>query len=266
MRVAPTSPLGAVVDEIALAEVGPLEVDRLRALLATHGVLAFPGQGLDDRAFIDFLSSFGSLAFTKGEAHVPGAPELNVVTNVGRKAPPRSSFHVDTSYVRRPPAYTALRAVEIPSAGGETVFSDQYRALDTLPKDLREDLRGRTITHVVSGVELEEGDEAEAEHPIIRPHPLTGRAALYLTTPARCAAISGMGDLEAAATIEFLFEHSTRPDNLVRHRWEPGDVVMWDNACVLHRADHSGVVGDRTMHRGMVAGHGPEAAAAASRR
>jgi taurine dioxygenase len=260
MRVAPTSPLGAVVDEIALDEVGPLEADRLRALLATHGVLAFPGQDLDDRSFVDFLCAFGTLAFTKGETHVIGSPELNVVTNVGRETPPRSSFHVDTSYVARPPAYTALRAVEIPSAGGETVFSDQYRAYETLPANLREDLRGRTITHVVSGVELEEGDEAAAEHPIFRDHPLTGRTALYLTTPARCAAISGMEDLEAAATIEYLFEHSTREDNLVRHRWQPGDVVMWDNACVLHRGDHSGVVGDRTMHRGMVAGYGPDAA------
>ena len=256
MRVAPTHPLGAVVDGLALAEVGPFEVDRIRRLLAEHGVLAFPEQDLDDRAFVDFLSSFGTIAFTKGETHVIGAPELNVVTNVGRATPPRSNFHVDTSYVRRPPAYTALRAVEIPSAGGETVFSNQYRAFETLPADLRDRLWGRTITHVVSGVEVEDGDETAAEHPIFRDHPLTGRTALYMTTPARCASISGMDDLEAAETVEFLLEHSTREDNLVRHRWAPGDVVMWDNACVLHRADHSGVVGDRTMHRGMVACHG----------
>jgi taurine dioxygenase len=260
VRVAPSSPLGAVVDELSLAEVGPLEVDRLRGLLATHGVLAFPGQELGDEEFVDFLRSFGYLAFTKGEKPVIGAPELNLVTNVGRATPPRSSFHVDTSYVREPPAYTALRAVEIPSEGGETVFSNQYRAYETLPRALREDLRGRTIRHVVSGVELEEGDEAAAEHPIFRDHPLSRRTALYLTTPARCASISGMEDLEAAATIEFLFEHSTREANLHRHRWAAGDVVMWDNACVLHRADHSGVVGDRTMHRGMVAGYGPQAA------
>ena len=254
MRVEATAPLGARVSDLPLERVGAAEAEELKALLAEHGVLAFAGQGLDDAAFVAFLRAFGPLAFTKGETPVPGHPELNVVTNVGRRTPPRSSFHVDTSYVRVPPAYTALRAVEIPTAGGETLFTDQYRALDTLPDDLAVRLDGRTITHVVTGVEVEEGDETAAEHQIFRPHPLTGRPALYLTTPSRCAAISGMEAAEAEETIAFLFAHSTRDDNTHRHAWSPGDVVMWDNACVLHRADHSGVVGDRTMHRGMVAG------------
>ena len=102
---------------------------------------------------------------------------------------------------------------------------------------------------------LEEGDEAAAEHPVFRPHPLTGRPALYLTTPARCAAITDMEPADAEAMIGFLFEHATRPENTLRHTWSPGDVVMWDNACVLHRADHAAVTGDRVMHRGMVAAY-----------
>jgi taurine dioxygenase len=257
VRVTPTSPLGASVAGISLGALADAEVDELRRLLACFGVLAFPDQDLDDERFVAFLRSFGPLAFTKGEASVPGAPELNPVSNVGRAAPPRSNWHVDTSYVREPPAYTALRAVEIPSAGGETLFSDQYRAFDTLPEAERRRLRDRSITHVVTGVELDPGDEAEAAHPIFRPHPLTRRTALYLTSPARCAAIDGMDDAEAAATVDFLLTHSTRADNVHRHAWAPGDVVIWDNACVLHRADHSGVVGDRVMHRGMVAGYGP---------
>ena len=67
------------------------------------------------------------------------------------------------------------------------------------------------------------------------------------------AAISGLADDEAGATITTLLEHSTRDDNVYRHAWRPGDVVVWDNGAVLHKADHSGVVGDRVMHRGMVA-------------
>jgi taurine dioxygenase len=253
VRVEAGAPVGARVTELPLGRVGEGEAAELRGLLAEHGVLSFPGQELGDAEFVAFLRAFGPLAFTKGEAHAPGAPELNVVSNVGRETPPRSNWHVDTSYVREPPAYTALRAVEIPSAGGETLFSNQYRAFETLPVDLAERLAGRTITHVVTGVELEEGDESAAEHPVFRPHPLTGRIALYMTTPSRCAAISGMDAAAAEETIALLLEHSTREDNVHRHRWRPGDVVMWDNACVLHRADHSGVVGDRVMHRGMVA-------------
>ncbi len=249
-------PIGVRVTGLSLGELDPGQVSRLRDLLAEHGVLIMPGQHIDDAAFVAFLKGFGELAFTKGETAAPGFPDLNVVSNVGRKTPPRSTFHVDTSYVRRPPAYTALRAVEIPSEGGETLFTNQYRAFETLPPEVRGRLAGRKIKHVVSGLDLDDNDETAAEHPVFRRHPLSGRTALYMSTPKRCVAVSGLPEAEAEETIRSLFEHSTREDNTYRHAWSPGDVVMWDNACVLHRADHDGVVGDRVMHRGMVAGYG----------
>lgn len=151
-----------------------------------------PRQSIDDDGFLGFLRAFGELAFTNGEVSAPGYPDLNVVSNVGRTTPPRSTFHVDTSYVRWPPAYTALRAVEIPAEGGETLFTNQYRAYDTLPRDVHGALQGRTVTHVVTGLSLSEDDETTAEHPAFRPHPLSGRTALYLSTPSRCAAIRGL--------------------------------------------------------------------------
>jgi taurine dioxygenase len=249
-------PVGATVAGLRPAQLGEDDVAQLRRLLADHGVLILREQHLDDAGFVAFLRRLGPSAFTTGETAVPGFPELNVVSNVGRTTPPRSTFHVDTSYVARPPAYTALRAVQLPAQGGETLFTDQYRAAAALPPEVRGRVEGRTIRHVVTGLELGDEDETAAEHPILRPHPLTGRVALYLTTPARCAAVSGLPDDEAQDLIAFLFEHSTREDNVFRHAWSPGDVVMWDNACVLHRADHSGVVGDRVMHRGMVAASG----------
>lgn len=247
-------PLGATVRDVSPADLSPEQVEQLRQLLAQRGVVHLPEQMLDDDAFIVFLRRFGELAFTAGETPAPRHPELNVVSNIGRATPPRSTFHVDTSYVRHPPAYTALRALVVPAEGGETLFTDQYRAYDTLPRAIRDRLNGRTITHVVTGVELGPDDEAAAEHPIYRRHPVSGRVALYMSTPARCASISGMAEPEAQATINFLFEHSTRPENTLRHRWRPGDLLMWDNRCVLHRADHTHVTGDRVMHRGMVAG------------
>ena len=106
----------------------------------------------------------------------------------------------------------------------------------------------------MTGLDLGEGDETEAEHPVFRTHPRSGRTSLYLSTPKRCAAVSGMSPAEAEETVRFLYEHSTIEANTFRHAWSPGDVVMWDNAVVLHRADHADVVGDRVMHRGMVAG------------
>ncbi len=256
MNITVLDPVGAEVTDLDPGEPDPGTVAHLRRLLAEHGVLIMPGQSIDDDGFLGFLGAFGELAFTKGEVSAPGYPDLNVVSNVGRTTPPRSTFHVDTSYVRCPPAYTALRAVEIPAEGGETLFTNQYRAYETLPRDIHDALQGRTVTHVVTALPLSEDDETSAEHPVFRPHPLSGRTALYLSTPSRCAAIRGLSDAEAKETVAFLFEHSTREENILRHRWSPGDVVMWDNGCVLHRADHAHVVGDRVMHRGMVADYG----------
>ncbi len=154
--------------------------------------------------------------------------------------------------MRHPPAYTALRAVQIPDQGGETLFTDQYRAFETLSPQVRQELDGRTIRHVVTGLDLGADDETEAEHPVFRRHPISGRTALYLSTPQRCVSISGMSEAAGKDMIEHLYLHSTAEDNTLRHSWSPGDVVMWDNGCVMHRADHADVVGDRVMHRGMV--------------
>ncbi len=254
MDTAALHPVGATVTDLDLTTCAAALVD----LLAEHGVLVLPDQEIDDAAFRAFLQAFGPLAFTPGETPLPGFPDLNVISNVGRATPPRSTFHVDTSYVARPPAYTALRAVAVPAQGGATQFTNQYHAFETLPPAMREKLAGRTIRHVVTGVAPgEAGAETEAEHPVLRRHPVSGRTALYLSTPARCVAVSGMSEAESRETVEYLFAHSTRADNVLRHAWSPGDLVIWDNACVLHRADHSGVVGDRVMHRGMVAGNVP---------
>jgi taurine dioxygenase len=251
----PTEPLGVTISEVSLGDADEATIDRLRHLLAEYGVVVARNQTLDDAAFTAFLRRFGDLAFTRGETPVPGHPDLNVVSNVGRDRPPRSQFHVDTSYVTAPPAYTALRAVTVPANGGQTVFSNQYRAYDTLSDTLRSRLDGRTVEHRMTGLEPGDDEQTSAEHPLFLRHPISGRTALYLSTPQRCSSISGIDADEAAELIEVLLAHSTREDNLLRHTWAEGDVVMWDNGCVMHRADHDGVVGDRVMHRGMSLGY-----------
>ena len=91
-------------------------------------------------------------------------------------------------------------------------------------------------------------------HPVIRTHPVTKKKALYVNQ-GFTRRIQGLSEDESRALLDFLFMHSTRPEFVYRHKWSVGDVVMWDNGCVLHRADHSGVVGDRVMHRGMSRGY-----------
>lgn len=255
MKKVVLSVVGVAVAGLPLGHVDAAAAAELRRLLADHGVLIMPGQRVSDAGFVAFLRQFGDLTFTAGEKAVNGFPDLNVISNVGRRTPPRSVFHVDTSYVRRPPAYTALRAVTLPARGGETLFTNQYRAYETLPAGVRATLAGRTIRHVVTGLDLGSDAETAAEHPVFRRHPVSGRTSLYISTPERCASISGMGDAQARDMIAFLYAHSTAAVNTYRHVWSPGDIVMWDNGCVLHRADHADVAGDRVMHRGMVSAY-----------
>ena len=254
MIVEPQRPIGAVVHDVSIA--GPVDHESIRDLLADFGVLVLRDQAMDDDAFSSFLAGFGDLQFTSGEEAVPGRTDLNVVTNVGRDRPPVSNWHVDTAYVASPPSYTALRAVEIPDRGGATLFSNQYRAWDTLDVDTAASIAGRLLTHVVTGVEPTDGSEVAASHRLARPHPRTGRLALMLDAPARCGSVSGLDDESAAELVAHLLTWSTRPDNVWSHRWSVGEVVIWDNAVVLHRADHSDVTGERTFHRGMVSASG----------
>ena len=144
-------PVGVRVNGAQVADDPTALVPLLAQLLAEHGVAVLPGQVLDDPAFLALLRGFGDLTFTVGEAPLEGYPDLNVISNVGRwgtATPPKSSFHVDTSYVSQPPAYTALRAVTVPAQGGATQFTNQFRAAASLPDSLRRRVEGRTITHV----------------------------------------------------------------------------------------------------------------------
>ena len=259
MQITALQPFGVEIAHVDPHAMDAAAVARIEDHLGRDGVVVLRGQTIDDDAFVAFLRRFGALTFTKGETPLAHQPALNFVTNEGRTTPPRSVFHTDTSYVASPPAYTALRGVLIPEAGGETVFANQFAAYETLTPRLKRELAGRRMKHEVTGVTLAQGEESATWHPIFRKHPTTGRTALFLSTPERCTAIEGMDDEAARETIRFLFDHSTAQP-LYRHRWQAGDVVMWDNRCTLHKADHSGVVGARRMHRGMVGGEVPLAA------
>ena len=264
MRPHPLTPFGAEIVGLDLRE--PFDAAELTALLARHGVVVLRDQAVDDDGFVAALSRLGAMTFTEGETPVAHQRMLNVVSNVGRTTPPRSVFHSDTSYVAEPPAFSALRAVTVPAEGGQTWFSDQYRAAGSLPPRMRERLEGATVLHGVTGLTEEQlaGSQSHARHPILRRHPVSQRVALFLSTPERLSAIETadgpMDPVESAELVAWLYEHSTRAAGLYRHAWRPGDIVMWDNRCTLHKADHSGVVGDRVMHRGMVAGERPMAA------
>lgn len=229
----------------------------LRSALAHYGAAVLTAGTVDDGAFVALLRRLGRLIFTAGETPVPGAPDLNVVTNAGRTTPPRSVFHTDSSYFARPPAFTALRPVRLPDRGGATAIADQATAFAGLPEAERRCLRRFRVRHTVTGVDPGPGEERSAVHPLVRRHPVGGRESLYLTTPARMELVAPVGDVPPTGLLDDLYAWATDEAYIYRHRWAPGDLLIWDNRLTLHRGEHAGVVGERRFHRGMVEGEVP---------
>jgi taurine dioxygenase len=257
------SPFGVEVEGMSITDLQHLDIVKIKELLANHGFIVFRKQSASDADFVAFLARLGSLTFTIGEIPVSHQPDLNLVSNVGRTRPPRSVFHTDTSYVAKPPAFTGLRAVNIPVPdGGTFFFSDQYRAYETLPSVVKQQLADAQVLHVVSGLTLAADVESQCWHPLFRRHPISGRLALFLSTPERCQAISGIAPTEARRIIRLLYQHSIRHHRLYCHQWQPDDILVWDNRCTLHRADRAQFSGDwstsplrdRVLHRGLVMG------------
>ena len=246
------SPFGIEANEISIADINDKDLVSLKQVIANNCFIVFRKQSVSDAEFVAFLNRLGPMTFTVGETPVLDQPALNVVTNVGRDRPPRSVFHTDTSYVARPPAFTALRAITIPRTGGETLFADLYLAYETLPNAVKEQLAEAQVLHVMSEPTVADDQDNQSWHPLFLRHPLSGRLALFLSTPKRCQAISGVSPEEAPRIVRLLYQHSIRHYRLYHHKWQPDDIVIWDNRCTMHRADHSHVVGDRLLHRGLV--------------
>ena len=249
-------PFGALVTGFYVTDINAQFADRLKQWLGTHGVVALRGafaavdtadQVGRDAAFVKFLANLGPMTFTDGETPVSHQPQLNCVSNVGRSTPPKSVFHTDTSYVINTPAYTALRAVALPQVGGDTVFSNQFLAYNTLPLAVQQQLASTAVLHKVSGLPTEHLLETQCWHPLFKVHPISGRTALFLSPPNRCQELSGFTKAQAQRFIRLLYAHSTRAYRTLHHRWQPNDLLIWDNRCTMHRGDHATVVGDRVI-------------------
>jgi taurine dioxygenase len=261
MNFYPLSPFGVIANNTSINDLSDRDINDVKNALAHNGFVVFPKQSANDADFVAFLDRLGELTFTIGETPVAAQPDLNIVSNVGRTRPPRSVFHTDTSYIAQPPAFTGLRAVNIPVPdGGTFFFSDQYRAYETLPRSVKEQLADAQVLHVVSGLTLASDVESQCWHPLFKRHPVTDRLAIFLSTPERCRAISNIPAADAGRIIRLLYQHSLRHYRLYCHQWQPDDILVWDNRCTMHRSDGAQFIGDwatsalrdRVLHRGLV--------------
>ena len=175
-------------------------------------------------------------------------------------------WHTDTAYLAEPPMATMLIAREVPPHGGDTLFASLYAAYDALSDGMKQMLAPLRAVNSSSKAEKARTHEnrganeaprvLEAEHPVVRTHPETGRKALYVNG-GHTLRFVGMTEAESAPLLEYLFAHQVRPEFTCRFHWEPGSTAFWDNRCALHNPinDYHGF--RRIMHRVTLAGDRP---------
>jgi len=269
--------LGAEICGLNLAE--PMDDDTFEAVddaFARFGVIFFRNQHITPPQQVDFTRRFGTIEFNIfGERwSVPGAPEIVVVSNVTENGKPvgvrraGENWHSDMCYAARPPRGTMLYAIETPALYGlplgDTEFASAAAAWDALPDDLRRRIEGRRAVFDFTGRKRAFPPTADeiarnppVTHPIVRTHPRSGRKCLYVMRD-DCTGIEGIPAEEAEALIAALADHIVKPQFIYRHQRRPGDVLMWDNCTVQHRAiqDYD-LPQRRLMHRTTMGGAAP---------
>ena len=232
----------------------------LRGLLDRCLVLLFRGQSLSPDVQIAFARHFGTVQ----------TPELSMISNVGPDGRPEGEhpnlttllWHTDASYSSYPPNATVLYAEAVPAAGGHTLFADTLAAHEALSEADRARLASLRVLHDVSvmvgrvGYSPPRQSWPPVEHPLLRTHPPTGRRGIYIG--GHVDRIVGLSDDESAELIERLMTHTTQPQFVYEHTWQPGDLLIWDNRATLHRATEYDTAGEsRIMRRAVVTGDAP---------
>jgi taurine dioxygenase len=290
VQVRPTgAALAADIEGVDLAgALSPETMAAIKAAWGDHLVLRFRGQSLSDDDLLRFSRQLGDLDWAPIAAakirvpgedrYIDGAPEgrqyvmviSNVIENgvaIGQLGAYEAIWHTDMSYIAEPPMASALYSLEVPPSGGDTGFCNMYRALETLPSELRRQVEGRVCRHDASrnsADELRRGfvdapDPSRTvgvDHPIVRTHPATGRKALFLGRR-RNAYIPGLSLADSEALLNALWAHATRDEFTWYQQWQVGDLILWDNRCVMHRRDAFDPGARRIMHRTQVKGDRP---------
>lgn len=248
-------------------DLDPAIVTEINAALVEHKALFFRGQQLDDAAQIRFASLFGEL--TTAHPTVPsveGQPHILPVD--GDEGIRANQWHTDVTFLRTPPKASTLRSLVVPPYGGNTLIANSAAAYRDLPEALRElaDRLWAVHTNAYDYAEPKSQKAAEhrrqfvstkyrTEHPVVRVHPESGERGLFIGGFAQ--SLVGLSPSESRDILRILQSYVTRPENVVRWTWAPGDLVLFDNRSTQHYAPDD--YGDlpRLLHRVTVAGDVP---------
>ena len=264
---------GSFADEVVDLQLWELEdcstVDQLRQLWAHHAVLVFRRQALSETELADFSALFGPLErVVRTEWASPVVPEVGLISNlkdaqarpIGGLGDGELQWHSDQSYMRNPATGAMLYAVELPPEGGTTSWADLSAAYAALPERLRCEIEGRraVFSYVkrlagYQGVDRVISEETRQQtpavvHPLVHPHPVTGRKALYLDSTTTIG-IEGMDNAAGSTLLDEIYAFATQPQFVYRHDWQVGDVVMWDNGFTMHRREPFDPEARRLMKR-----------------
>ena len=240
-----------------------------RAFFAAQ-VLVFRNQELNAGQFLAFARQFGKLEpHVIDQFHHPEHPDILILSNVQKDGKPvgladaGTYFHTDYSYLDVPARATTLYSIQVPRKGGDTLFADQYAAYDDLSASMKRRIENLVALHhygnrddldqgsrTVASVLTEEQEERMAwvRHPLARRHPVTGRTALYAVSGSSFG-IEGMPEDEAVSLLDELKRHATQEKYQLRLKYGVGDVVIWDNASLLHSATLTDPADPRTLWR-----------------
>lgn len=256
--------LGAEILGVDLSKDFPEK--EIRAAFLEHQVIFFRNQQLDPAQFMAFARTMGTpveYPFVKG---IEGFPQVIEVKKLEHE---KHNFggiwHSDTAYLQQPPMGSMLLAREIPPYGGDTEFASQYFAYEALSEGMKRLLDGlygvnssakADVTRTREDRVKEYARHYEAEHPVVRTHPETGRKALYVNV-GHTVRFRGLTEQESAPLLEFLFRHQVKPEFTCRFHWEVGSLAFWDNRCTQHNPINDYHGHRRVMHRITLAGDRP---------
>jgi taurine dioxygenase len=258
IQVTPLSPAcGAEIKGVDLTK--PLTKETVAAIKEAWGkhlVLVFRGQKLSQDDQLRFASYFGNLGSRKKapealKARTEGIEQTHekvlLVSNIKVDGVPIGSFgegefwfHIDSGYAAKPYKYTFLHAIELPSTGGNTMFSNMYKAYEAVPPALKEKLKGKKALHIH---EYNRARQASSQgdisgiphysHPVFITHPDTGRKTLFVDR-LMTTRIEGVSEEESDKILEQLYDIGERREFIFEHVWQLGDFLMWDNRCTIH--------------------------------
>ncbi len=272
-----TQHIGAEIQGIDLsAPVASAAVQDIRAAWERHGVVIFRGQELPSHAHRDFSAHFGPLiGHVVDRFNMSDCPEVTILSNITNEKGEKIGadragmlWHSDMSFLRRPSMGSLLYGVECPPEGADTEFAGMFAAYDALPPDSQQHLATlqgvhdypwhyRTyLAHRTPLTPAEEAKTPPVTHPLVRTHPGSGRQALYVGE-GLTRTIAGMSEDEGRRMVIDLSNFATQAEFIYRHKWQPGDLVFWDNRSTMHRATEFDNTHRRLMRRTTIQGDEP---------